>query len=96
MNPLLEKYASQESNSTIGLEELPNKWLKCSYDSIFRSVQDKISDSLYYQPTVSYAIENGITCYSIKPSDLCDTHFFEWQEEKMFMELEMSTEGMYL
>jgi hypothetical protein len=29
-------------------------------------------------------------------SSLCDTHYFEWQEEKMFMELEMSTEGIYL
>jgi hypothetical protein len=29
-------------------------------------------------------------------STLCDTHYFEWQEEKMYMELEMSTEGMYL
>jgi hypothetical protein len=26
---------------------------------------------------------------------LCDTHYFEWQEEKMFMELESSTEGIY-
>jgi hypothetical protein len=43
-----------------------------------------------------YAIENGIKSYSVKPSNLCDTHYFEWQEEKMFMELEMSTEGMYL
>jgi hypothetical protein len=29
-------------------------------------------------------------------SSLCDTHYFEWAEEKMFMELEMSTEGIYL
>ena len=42
-----------------------------------------------------YAIENGITCYSIKPSDLCDTHYFEWQEEKMYWELDRSTEGIY-
>jgi len=27
---------------------------------------------------------------------MCDTHYFEWAEEKMFMELEMSTEGLYL
>jgi hypothetical protein len=43
-----------------------------------------------------YAIENGITCYSIKPSDLCDTHYFEWQEEKMYWELDRSTEGLYI
>jgi hypothetical protein len=29
-------------------------------------------------------------------STLCDTHYFEWQEEKMYMELEMSTEGLYI
>ena len=27
---------------------------------------------------------------------LCDTHYFEWQEEKMYGELELSTEGMYM
>jgi hypothetical protein len=43
-----------------------------------------------------YAIENGITCYSIKPSNLCDTHYFEWQQEKMYWELDRSTEGLYL
>lgn len=42
------------------------------------------------------AIENGISCYSVKPSDLCDTHYFEWQEEKMFWELDRSTEGLYI
>jgi len=29
-------------------------------------------------------------------SSLCDTHYFEWAEEKMYMELDCSTEGMYL
>jgi hypothetical protein len=43
-----------------------------------------------------YANENGIKSYSVKPSTLCDTHFFEWQEEKMYMELDRSTEGIYL
>jgi hypothetical protein len=43
-----------------------------------------------------YAIENGINYYSIKPSDLCDTHYFEWQQEKMYWELDRSTEGIYL
>ena len=41
------------------------------------------------------AIENGIKIYSVNPSTLCDTHFFEWQEEKMYMELDRSTEGIY-
>jgi hypothetical protein len=41
------------------------------------------------------AIENGIRFYSVKPMELCETHFFEWQEEKMYMELDRSTEGIY-
>ena len=38
----------------------------------------------------------GIKFYAITPSTLCDTHFFEWQEEKMYWELDRSTEGIYL
>ena len=29
-------------------------------------------------------------------SSLCDTHYFEWQEEKLYGELDMSTEDIYL
>ena len=43
-----------------------------------------------------YAIENGISCYSVNPSTLCDSHYFDWQDEKMYFELERSTEGLYL
>ena len=43
-----------------------------------------------------YATENGIKSYSVVPSLLCDTHYFEWQDEKMYFELERSTEGLYL
>jgi hypothetical protein len=28
--------------------------------------------------------------------NLCTEHYFEWAEEKMYMELESSTEGLYL
>lgn len=45
---------------------------------------------------VCHANENGITFYSVRPTELCDTHFFEWQEEKMIWELDRSTEGMYV
>jgi hypothetical protein len=45
---------------------------------------------------VCHANENGIRFYSVKPTELCDTHFFEWQEEKMIWELDRSTEGMYV
>jgi hypothetical protein len=43
-----------------------------------------------------YANANGIKFYSVSPSTLCDTHFFEWQEEKMYWELDRSTEGLYI
>ena len=59
--PLLTEYAEQESNSTIGLEQLPAQWLICANDSLFRAIQDQVSDKLYYQPALNYAIENGIT-----------------------------------
>jgi len=45
---------------------------------------------------VCHANENGIRFYSVRPTELCDTHFFEWQEEKMIWELDRSTEGMYV
>jgi hypothetical protein len=45
---------------------------------------------------ICYAQQNNISAISSSPSTMCDTHYFEWAEEKMFMELEMSTEGLYL
>ena len=45
---------------------------------------------------VCHANENGIRFYAVRPMELCDTHFFEWQEEKMIWELDRSTEGMYV
>jgi hypothetical protein len=38
----------------------------------------------------------GETGTSTRIEDLCETHYFEWSEEKMYNELEYSTEGMYL
>lgn len=35
-------------------------------------------------------------CYSVKPYELCDEHYFEWAEEKMYMEFDMSTEDLYV
>ena len=34
--------------------------------------------------------------YSVKPNELCDEHYFEWAEEKMYMEFDMSTEDLYV
>lgn len=58
--PLLQQYASAESSSVAGLEQLPTIWTSAANDSIFIKVQDHLADSLYYQPAVGYAITNGI------------------------------------
>jgi hypothetical protein len=29
-------------------------------------------------------------------SQLCDTHYFEWAEEKAYMDFDRSTEGLYI
>jgi hypothetical protein len=34
--------------------------------------------------------------YSVKPNELCDEHYFEWAEEKMYMEFDSSTEDLYV
>ncbi len=34
--------------------------------------------------------------YSVDPATLCDEHYFEWAEEKMYNDFDMSTEGVYL
>ena len=45
---------------------------------------------------VCYANLMGLSMINSSPSTMCDTHYFDWQQEKMYNELEMSTEGMYI
>lgn len=59
--PLLEQYAAAQSNSTAGLEQLPSAWASCAADPLFCKIQDQVSDSLYYEPALEYARNNGIT-----------------------------------
>jgi hypothetical protein len=40
--------------------------------------------------------EGILSSYSVKPATLCTDHYFEWAQEKMYDELDSSTEGMYL
>lgn len=58
--PLLQTLAASESSGTAGLEQLPAAWQSCTSDPKFCSVQDYVSDSLYYWPAVGYARELGI------------------------------------
>jgi chitosanase len=59
--PLLRQYAAAASDATAGLEQLPLHWKQCAADPLFCTIQDEVSDSLYYTPAVSYAKANGIT-----------------------------------
>ena len=34
--------------------------------------------------------------YPVKPNELCSEHYFEWAEEKMYMEFDRSTEDLYV
>ena len=34
--------------------------------------------------------------YPVKPNELCPEHYFEWAEEKMYMEFDRSTEDLYV
>jgi hypothetical protein len=38
----------------------------------------------------------GETNTSTRIEDLCDNHYFEWANEKICYDLDMSTEGLYL
>ncbi len=58
--PTLQTLAASQSSSINGLEGLPNDWQLSANDSLFRAVQDQVSDSLYYQPTLVYAQELGL------------------------------------
>jgi hypothetical protein len=44
---------------------------------------------------ICYANLMGINSIEARPATLCTTHFFEWQEEKIYNDLDMSTEGIY-
>lgn len=45
---------------------------------------------------VCYSQESGFASYSAVPSTMCDSHFFEWQEEKIYNDLDCSREDIYL
>lgn len=38
----------------------------------------------------------GLSMIDSNPSTMCDTHYFEWAQEKIYNDLDMSTEDMYL
>jgi hypothetical protein len=40
--------------------------------------------------------EGILSTYSVTPATLCTDHYFEWQQEKIYNDLDMSTEGLYL
>ncbi|HEY3242580.1 MAG TPA: chitosanase [Phycisphaerae bacterium] len=59
--PRLVELAEQVSDSTAGLEGLPQAWMQAAADPRFRAVQDAVVDELYYQPTVAHWRQLGLT-----------------------------------
>jgi hypothetical protein len=45
---------------------------------------------------ICYANLMGLSMIDSNPSTMCDTHYFEWAQEKIYNDLDMSTEDMYL
>jgi chitosanase len=52
--PRLLELAEAEDGSTDGLEGLSEAWEEAADDPLFRTVQDEISDELYYQQAVKW------------------------------------------
>jgi len=44
---------------------------------------------------ICYANLMGLNSIDSRPSTMCDTHYFEWQEEKIYNDLDIM-EGVYL
>jgi chitosanase len=58
--PRLVELAEQVSDSTEGLEGLPQAWMQAATDPRFRAVQDAVVDELYYRPTVEHWQQLGL------------------------------------
>jgi chitosanase len=58
--PRLREVAANNSDSTDGLEGLPDAWKKACDDQRFRDVQDQVVDDEYYLPAVQKATRVGL------------------------------------
>jgi len=58
--PRLKELADEESASTSGLNGFPAAWKKAGDDPLFRSVQDKMVEELFWAPTLRHAQALGV------------------------------------
>jgi chitosanase len=58
--PRLRELAEQESDSTEGLNGFTKAWETAARDAVFRSVQDDITDRVYYQPAIRHVRTLGL------------------------------------
>jgi len=59
--PSLKSLAQNESSDTVGLAGLSSAWIGASGDALFRAVQDRVVDTLYYNQAVEYGAKAGAT-----------------------------------
>lgn len=45
---------------------------------------------------ICLAQEFNISSIYSSPETMCDTHYFEWAQEKIYNDFDSSTEGLYL
>ena len=58
--PRLREVAADNSDSTEGLEGLPDAWKQACQDQRFRDVQDQVVDDEYYLPALKKATKVGL------------------------------------
>ncbi len=58
--PRLRELADEESDSIEGLNGFTKAWEIAARDAVFRTVQDDVTDRIYYQPAIRYARKLGL------------------------------------
>lgn len=58
--PRLRALAHRGSGRTDGLEGLDAAWAEAADDSLFRTIQDRVVDELYYQPAMAWGRKLGV------------------------------------
>ncbi|CAG2119037.1 unnamed protein product, partial [Medioppia subpectinata] len=56
----MERLAKEESDDTSKLGGYVNAWKEAAKDSVFRKIQDEVSDDLYYKPAMALAKKYGV------------------------------------
>lgn len=70
--PRMQMLRENESGSVQGLEGFPAAWTLAAKDPLFRTVQDEISDEVYYNPAMAAADDLGFK-YALSRGIMYDT-----------------------